>query len=195
MQAMSPNATAESPSKPSPTPMDRVRRIADLMRGMVLVGGTVFTIATLAMWATPEWIRLGVSQQVGLEPTSITITPAVQFYGALISLVPLGLGIFGMVQVWFLFGEYAQGRIFTAIASRRLRRLAWSLIAAAATQVVARTLHGLVLTMNNPPGKKMLILSVSSNDYSFLIFGVLLLGIAWVMVEATRLAQENAEFV
>ena len=195
MQAMSPIASAESLPKPSPTPMDRVRRIAELMRGMVLVGGTLFTIATLAMWATPEWIRLGVSQQVGLEPGSITITPAVQFYGALISLVPLGLGIFGMVQVWFLFGEYAQGRIFTAIASRRLRRLAWSLIAAAATQVVARTLHGLVLTMNNPPGKKMLVLSVSSNDYSFLIFGVLLLGIAWVMVEATRLAQENAEFV
>jgi hypothetical protein len=175
--------------------MDRVRRIAALMRGMVFVGGTIFTIATLAMWATPEWLRLGASQQLGIEPGSVTITPAVQFYGALISLVPVGLGIFGMVQVWFLFGEYAQGRIFTAIASKRLRRLAWSLIGSAAAQIVARTLHGLVLTMNNPPGKKMLILNVSSNDYSFLIFGVLLLGIAWVMVEATRLAQENAEFI
>ena len=49
--------------------------------------------------------------------------------------------------------------------------------------------------MNNPPGKKMLIFNISSNDYSFIIFGVMLLGIAWVMVEATRLAQENAEFV
>jgi len=174
--------------------MDRVRRIASLMRGMVLVGGSVFTITTLAMWATPDWIRLSVSQ-MGLEPGSVTITPAVQVCGALISLLPLGLSIFGMLQVWFLFGEYAQGRIFTAIASKRLRRLAWSLIGAAATQIIARTLHGLVLTMNNPPGKKMLIFNISSNDYSFIIFGVMLLGIAWVMVEATRLAQENAEFV
>ena len=83
----------------------------------------------------------------------------------------------------------------TAVTGFLLRRLAWSLIGAAGAQVVARTLHGLVLTMNNPPGKKMLVLCVSSNDYSFLIFGVLLLGIAWVMVEATRLAQENAEFI
>lgn len=180
---------------PLPTPMDRVRRIASLMRGMVLVGGTIFSIGTLAMWATPESVRLGVTQQMGIEPGSVTITPAVQFCGALISLVPLALNIVGMLQVWFLFGEYAQGRIFTAIASKRLRRLAWSLIGAAAAQIIARTLHGLVLTMNNPPGKKMLILNVSSNDYSFLIFGVLLLGIAWVMVEATRLAQENAEFI
>jgi hypothetical protein len=195
MQAMPQTSTSASLSKPSPTPMDRVRRIAGLMRGMVLVGGTLFTIAALAMWATPEWLRLGVSQQVGIDPGSVTITPTVQFYGALISLVPVGIGIFGMVQVWFLFGEYAQGRIFTAMASQRLRRLAWSLIGAAAAQIIARTLHGLVLTMNNPPGKKLLILNVSSNDYSFLIFGVLLLGIAWVMVEATRLAQENAEFI
>jgi hypothetical protein len=175
--------------------MDRVRRIASLMRGMVLVGGSIFTISTLAIWVTPEWARLGASQQLGIDPGSVTITPAVQFYGALISLLPLALGVFGMVQVWFLFGEYAQGRIFTALGSMRLRRLAWSLIGAAAAQIIARTLHGLVLTMGNPPGKKMLILSVSSNDYSFLIFGVLLLGIAWVMVEATRLAQENAEFI
>ena len=181
--------------QPSPTPMDRVRRIASLMRGMVLVGGTIFVIATLAMWATPESVRLGVGPQMGIEPGSITVTPAMQFYGALISLLPLALNIVGMVQVWFLFGEYAQGRIFTAIASKRLRLLAWSLIGAAATQIIARTLHGLVLTMNNPPGKKLLVLCVSSNDYSFIIFGVLLLGIAWVMVEATRLAQENAEFI
>lgn len=183
------------PLKSSPTPMDRVRRIAGLMRGMVLVGGSLFTIFTLVMWATPEWARFASMQEIGLDPKSITITPEVQLYGALISLLPLGLSVYGMVQVWFLFGEYAQGRIFTAIASKRLRRLAWSLIGAAAAQIVTRTLHALVLTMNNPPGKKILLVNVSSNDYTFLIFGVLLLGIAWVMVEATRLAQENAEFI
>jgi len=188
-------AASTSLPRPAPTPMDRVRRIASLMRGMVLVGGSIFTLTTLATWATPEWVRLGVGKEMGIEPGSVTITPAMQFYGALVSLVPVAIGVFGMVQVWFLFGEYAQGRIFTGIASKRLRRLAWSLIGAAATQIIARTLHGLVLTMDNPPGKKLLILSISSNDYSFLIFGVLLLGIAWVMVEATRLAQENAEFI
>ncbi|WP_161974515.1 DUF2975 domain-containing protein [Piscinibacter terrae] len=175
--------------------MDRVRRIAGLMRGMVLVGGSLFTFFTLKIWADPEWIETIARQDLGLLPEGFVITPTVQWLGALVSLLPLSLGIFGMLQVWFLFGEYAQGRIFTNLASMRLRRLAWAVIGAAATQIVARTAHVLLLTMNNPPGKKVLTISISSTDYSFIIFGVLLLGIAWVMVEATRLAQENAEFI
>jgi len=177
------------------TPMDRIRRIAKLMRGMVLVGGALFVVFTVAMWAWPEWARVAMAQELSVDPSSITLTPAVQISGALVSLVPLSVSIFGMVQVWCLFGEYARGHIFTALASMRLRRLAWSLIGTAVAQIFARTAIGLVLTFNNPPGKKMLILNVSSNDYGFVLFGVLMLGIAWVMVEATRLAQENAEFV
>jgi hypothetical protein len=175
--------------------MDRVRRIAGLMRGMVLVGGSLFTFFTLKIWADPDWIEAIARQDLGLMPEGFVITPTVQWLGALVSLLPLSLGIYSMVQVWFLFGGYAQGHIFTVIASMRLRRMAWATIGAAAAQVVARTAHVLLLTMNNPPGKKVLSVGISSTDYSFLIFGVMLLGIAWVMVEATRLAQENAEFV
>jgi hypothetical protein len=192
---MKQDMSSKSSSEPLLTPMDRVRRIAGLMRGMVLVGGTAFSAFTLLIWVFPSWIRSAVPHELGLDLSQITITPAAQIRGAVVSLLPLGLSIYGLVQVWLLFGEYAQGRIFTAMASKRLRRLAWTLIAAAGAQILARTLHGLVLTMNNPPGQKLLILNFSSNDYTFLIFGVLLLGIAWVMVEATRLAQENAEFV
>lgn len=175
--------------------MDRVRRIARLMRGLVLAGGPLFTFFTLKIWADPAWIEVIARQELGLFPEGFVITPTVQVLGALVALLPLSLGIYGMVQVWFLFGEYAQGRIFTSIAAVRLRRLAWAVIGAAAAQIVARTAQVLLLTMNNPPGKKVLYVSISSNDYAFLIFGVLLLGIAWVMVEATRLAQEHAEFV
>lgn len=180
---------------PEATPMDRVRRIARLMRGMVLVGGSLFTLFTLKIWTDPEWIDAIARQDLGLMREGFVITPTVQWLGALVSLLPLSLGVYGMVQVWLLFGEYAQGRIFTNVASMRLRRMAWAIIAAAGAQIVARTVHVLLLTMNNPPGKKVLTISISSNDYSFIIFGVLLLGIAWVMVEATRLAQENAEFI
>lgn len=192
MQAMA----TKSPAHTSPpTPLERIRRIANLMRGMILVGGAVFVTLTLVMWCSPAWIRFAMSGELGLAATDFTLTPATQVYGALVSLVPLSVGTFGMVQVWRLFGEYARGDIFTSHASMRLRRLAWSLIGTAVAQVIARTVMGIVLTFNNPSGKKVLVFNVSSNDFSFVLFGVLILGIAWVMVEATRLAQENAEFV
>lgn len=65
---------------------------------------------------------------VGFDAASIRLTPAIQWVGALVALVPLSGGVFGMFQVWKLFGDCAQGHIFTSQASTRLRRLAWSLI-------------------------------------------------------------------
>lgn len=177
------------------TPLQRVRRIAAWMRALVLAGGLLVVGMALFAWASPDWVQATIAQGLGLAPERITLTPEVQLYGALVTLLPVGVTLYAMAQVWHLFGDYAKGRIFTLAASTRLRRLAWSLIAAAGVQALTRTLHGLVLTMHNPPGRRMLIVQLSSNDYAFLVFGVLLLGIAWVMVEATRLAREHAEFV
>jgi hypothetical protein len=174
--------------------MDRVRRIAHWMRGLALVGGVALFVLTLAAWSSQEWVAQA-AQELGLGRAPVTVTPAVQFAGALVALVPVGVGLFALLQVWHLFGDYARGAIFTARATARLRRLAWSVIGVALAQLLARTGLGLVLTMNNPPGQRALVVSLSSHDYILLLFGLLLLAIAWVMVEATRLARENEEFV
>ena len=180
--------------RPEPTPMDRVRRIARWMRAMALLGGAVLCM-TIVLWSSPEWIAKVIAHEAGLDDARITVTPAVQWAGVFVGMVPISVGLFALFQVWHLFGDYGRGAIFTPGATARLRRLAWSLIGVAAVQVLARTAIGLVLTMNNPPGEKVLIVRISSDDYVVLLFGVLLLAIAWVMVEATRLAQENAEFI
>ena len=191
MQAM---PTEVSLSRPQPAPMDRVRRIARWVRAMALVGGIVLLALGVTLWMSPTWVAKVAASEAGIDMTS-PVTPAMQWGGALVGMVPVSLGLFALFQVWQLFGDYGRGAIFTPGATLRLRRLAWSLIGVAATQVVARTATGLVLTMNNPPGQKMLVIRLSSHDYVLLLFGVLLLAIAWVMVEATRLAQEHAEFV
>ena len=193
MQAM--NHTTPSPTASHPTPMQRVRHIAAWMRALALGGGVMLLGATLVMWASPEWIATTVAHELGLGKAPLTITPSVQVAGAGVALVPVAVGLFALLQVWHLFGDYARGAIFTASATARLRRLAWSILGVALAQVLARTGLGLVLTMNNPPGQKVLVVGLSSNDYILVLFGLLLLSIAWVMVEATRLARENEEFV
>ena len=184
-----------SKSPPQPSPMDRVRRIAHWMRGLALAGGLVLAALTVGTWSSPEWIRQQVLHEAGLANAQITITPAIQLAGGLVAMLPLGLGLYALLQVWMLFGEYARGSVFSAQATGRLRRLAWALIWVCIAQVLARTGHAVLLTMLNPPGKKLLVIALNSNDYILLLFGILLLAIAWVMVEASRIAQENAEFV
>ena len=51
------------------------------------------------------------------------------------------------------------------------------------------------LTYSNPPGNRQLAISLSLDNYVALIVGGVLLAVAWVMVEATRIADEHASFV
>lgn len=185
-----------SPMSPTPNPMERVRRIAGWVRLVAVAGGLAMVVGTVWMWTTPAWVERAAAHDLGLGTTTpVTLAPGVIPACTALAMVPVLVGLFALLQVWHLFGHYARGEIFTAEATRRLRRLAWTGIAVAPAQVITRTAIGLVLTMNNPPGKKALVVSMSSNDLTMLLIGLLLLAIAWVMVEATRLARENAEFV
>jgi hypothetical protein len=182
-------------SVPAEAPaMDRVRHIARWVRGLSLLGGIVMLGVGVSLWTSPSWLAAA-AKEAGLGHARMTITPDVQWMAAAIGMLPVAAGLFALLQVWRLFGDYANGAIFTAGATSRLRRLAWGVLGLALAQVLARSGAALVLTLHNPPGQRMLVLSLSSHDYVLLMFGVLLLAIAWVMVEATRLARENAEFV
>jgi hypothetical protein len=57
------------------------------------------------------------------------------------------------------------------------------------------TLLALTLSLANPPGQRLLLVSFSLNDYFALIIGGVLVAVATVMREAARLADENASFV
>ena len=178
-----------------PTPMQRVRRIARWMRALCLLGALALPAATLLVWRSPEWITATAGAELGLGRVPITLTPGTHAAAVVVALLPVLAGLYALLQVWRLFGDYARGAIFTAGSSARLRRLGWAVLVVAAVQVLARTLLSLVLTFANPTGQKALTVGLSSNDYVLVVFGLLLLAIAWVMVEATRLARENEEFV
>jgi hypothetical protein len=60
---------------------------------------------------------------------------------------------------------------------------------------ISSTALMLAFTLNNPPGSRQLVISLSAHDYLALIVGGVLLAVAWVMVEATRIVDENASFV
>ena len=59
----------------------------------------------------------------------------------------------------------------------------------------ADTVLVLLLTWDNPPGQRRLVLGFGWEDYLCLLFGGLLFAVSWAMVEATRIETENAGFV
>ena len=58
-----------------------------------------------------------------------------------------------------------------------------------------RTAVGIALTLGNPPGQRLLVFTLSWNDYLSMLCGAVLLAVARVMADAVRLAEDNAGFV
>lgn len=70
-----------------------------------------------------------------------------------------------------------------------------ALVAVALMTVILPTVQLLILSWNTGPGHRVLSLSLDGSTLSFLLSAGLLLTIGWVMREAARAGQENAEFV
>lgn len=177
---------AEPTGVPSPWLIAAVRLLCGL-GGVVLIG------VPLWFWLSPEWIAQWSVQLAGVSQT--TIDARAQLFGGLASLLPVAIGLATLWQLWRLFGEYAQGAVFGRPALAHLRRFAWALLAAAIVTPLYRGLVSMVLTMGNPPGQRLLVLSLSWNDYMAVLLAAVLLAIATVMQGAVLLSEENQGFV
>lgn len=182
------------PSLPNTSPaLAAVRRIAWWVRALTLLAGVVLMSLPLAFWLEPATFAQALSAMP--KPGVATLTPTTRLY-AVVALLPLmAMALFGLQQLWKLFGGYAHGEVFTEIAAMRLRRIGIVLMLVCLVKPLTGTVMSVILSWHNPPGQRTLTLGLSSDDYVSLLSGAVLLAIALVMREAARLAQENAEFV
>jgi hypothetical protein len=174
----------------------KLRTLVLIVRGLTLIGVAMVVLLPLWFWQSPEAVRALGHQLAGLaRDTSIVVDVNTLRWGALLSTVPIGLALASLWHLWRLFGEYAQQRVFSRTALHHLRRFAtWSLVAAVAAPLI-RAAGSVLLTMNNPPGQRMLVVNLSWHDYLGVLFGVVFWSIAMVMSEAVRVAEENESFV
>jgi len=183
---------------PGLAPIARLQRMARWMRGLIAIGAAALTFAAVTLWSTgtgPLYGRaVGAVATAGLPDTTRL---SEDVFGQLRWLTVPGvlLGLFTLLQAWRLFGAYGRGQVFGPPAVRPLRALAWSLVATSLWQMLASMLGVVAVTWHNAPGKRQLVLGISWDNYLGLLFGGLLLAIAWAMTEAARIEQDNAGFV
>jgi DUF2975 family protein len=174
---------------------DRLRRFSNAMMIVTAVGMAVIVIAMCLVFVVPEWTRNLLLARLGEAGHDLALTPGRIAAGAAITAVPVGVLLFGLWQVRALFADFAAGRVFTLASARRLRDFAASVLAQAILGPISSTALLLAFTFDNPPGRRQLGIALSTNDYLALIIGGVLLAVAWVMVEATRIADEHASIV
>lgn len=171
----------------------RLRGLSRLVRGLLLIGLPLLLLSPLWLWWRPGAIPLDGTDSLGLGDASLPAPAQLRLLG----LTYLGLVFaLGMAwQLWCLFGEYGQGRLFSDRAVQSLRRLGAWLLADWVAGPLIHAAASVARTWDNPPGQRMLTLSVGSTDYQQLLFALLVLALARVMQEAARAAAENEGFV
>jgi hypothetical protein len=168
-------------------------RVVLVVRALCVLGALSLIAVPLWFWASPEAIESLAPSMVGV--TEMRIDARAQWLGGALSLLPVSLGLYALWQLWRLFTEYAAGRVFGRTALVHLRRFAWALLGTALLAPLVRAATSVALTLGNPPGRRLLVVGFSWNDYMAVLLAAVLIAIATVMAEAVRVAEENEGFV
>ena len=164
------------------------------MRVLILLGGATLLAHTAWMWASPDHVLDALPKLAGVLQVD-RVTLQAQVLGALWTFVPVGVIVLGLRRLWQLFSEYREARLFSARALASLRGFARCVVATAVLGPIHGAVLSVILTWVNGPGRRELTLQVSSDDYTLLLLGAVLLAISSVMTEAARVAEDNAGFV
>jgi len=173
----------------------RLARLSQAMMWVTTIGIGLIVVLTVLGFAIPDWTRNALLARLGQVGSALPLTPAARLAAAAIFAVPVGVMLWGLWQVRALFRGFAEGRVFTEDAARRLQLFGVAVLAQAPLGPLTATLLALTLSLANPPGQRLLLVAFSLNDYFALIIGGVLVAVATVMREAARLAEENAGFV
>ncbi|QCI63027.1 DUF2975 domain-containing protein [Phreatobacter stygius] len=174
---------------------DRRARWARIMSGATLVCMAIAVVGSLWVWLDPELVRGILAPHIGLAGHPVAVTPAVQLAGIALSAPPLALLIYLLLQARAVFSGFATGISFSDLVATRVRRIGLILVIKGLLSPLWRAAAGVILTLANPQGQKVIAITIGLDDILWAIVGGLLVAIGWTLGEAARIAEENASFV
>ncbi len=175
-------------------PLLRTRRVSRAMVWLVTLDVLALLGLFIWFWSDPNLLRETLAEMTGIA-VSEQLTPLAYWGSLAAACLPFSLGLATLWLTRRLFLGYARGEIFAVAATERLGGIACLLLISVAADVLTRILAVLALTWENPPGQRQLAISLSSHDFGLAVLALLLMGVAWILGEAVRLAEDNRLFV
>jgi len=171
----------------------RLRRMAMLVRLLILIGAASAIGGTAWVWVFPGHAATHVKEAAAVNIGAMALHT--QVLGGLWSLLPLGIVLLGLLRLWQLFGEYAYARVFSHRALVSLRGFARCMLAMGFVAPLYGAVLSVLMTMDRLPGTRELNVGFDFDNYAMILLGAVMLAISSVMAEAARVAEDNAGFV
>lgn len=175
--------------------MTNTERITRLSRTIRYVSYVL--IAALPLFFIYFWLNVNTMPQSFIQhlPAHNSIhfpLPAQgRLLGFIVSLIPLAVHILMFSTIIKLFTLYEKSVVFALENVRLYRRLGILFVVQCFSSVVYNTLLTGALTLSNPPGQRMLSVSIGTKELSDLLTGAVIILISMVMEEAHKLKTES----
>jgi hypothetical protein len=119
-------------------------------------------------------------------------TPLTKFIGLsadLLALLPIIISLFALIRI---FKHYQQGEIFNNSNARYYRLMGWMFIFdGLIAKSFSQSLMTLAVTLNNSSGHRYITFGIHSANFEALFCGAVIIVISWVMLEASKLHDEQ----
>lgn len=176
-------------------PLIRVQRLSRLFSRLALGLAALLVLLDVLLWIDRPELERAAAEVILPRGTPHELTATALIGGFVLSHVVLGLLLFALWQGHRLFSAFAEGEILVPMTGVRLFRagLAFALVPPA--QAIASGVTSLLLTWGNGQGARTLAVSIDPAHVMLGASGLLLLTVGWVMAEAARIAEDNAQIV
>ena len=173
--------------------LSRIRKVSAVMKGVCTLLMVAIPVVTAAFWAFTPTETIREFRELSYAVTALP--PLFRLMAFLATMIPGGIAIYGLLALRRLFDAYRAGAIFAPGNAVHLRTFAVSVVASVLAKFVTAPVLSVVLSWHNPPGTRALAITLNSDDLGALFVGFLFLVVAWIMAEAQRLAEDNAQIV
>jgi hypothetical protein len=177
----------------------RLHRLSGVVRMGIVLSTPLLLILPLSFLLLPaEPLRSLIDQPSGLNLLPLMqgeLSLAARLRIAAATMLPIGLGLALLWQLWRLFGEFRTGRVFSPLALRSLSRFGWLLLASALLTPLGGAAMSIAASWDNAEGQRVVQASISSDDWFRGLLGLVFIALAKVNAEAARVTEENDGFV
>ena len=167
------------------------------MASIAKVLGIALLLINAVYWFHSALVEQAAEGYSGLSASLFTLTTGNRLMGWFISSLQLSVLTFALFTVANIFQDFGKRKWFAERFSRRLKWFGIALLLYSALSPIVQMLISMSLTYGNPAGQRMLSVSVSLDFKGVIILfvGILLIMMAKVMTEATRISDENHQII
>ena len=173
---------------------DSLQRLSRRLKRVAIVFMALTLIISVLFWL---FINQLPSELLSRLPVKFdqSLSLSTRLLALLVTMIPVTLLLCGLKTLVNLFRSYESGKVFSQNNVKHFKTLGWVLIVWFFASVLYNALLSIVLTLNNPPGHRMLVVRFELLDLTSLLMGFVLIAIAKVMQLAYELNEDYAKVI